>query len=156
MPLDQVRAHFVNFFNAQADHRHRQLHDPLAAGEPSARGQGLSGGSNNVATGVAATVTGGTLVNMADGQFASVSGGTGNMATGQAASVSGGNTNFAIGPADSVSGGMCNQTGFSHPGTCQVFAGAASVSGGFNNVGNHGAAVTYTDGPSVYVTVQVY
>jgi hypothetical protein len=83
---------------------------------------GLVAGSDNIITGLLATVTGGAR-NTAEGDLSSVSGGQDNVASGFAAAVSGGQRNTAEGDHSSLSGGADNRAS----GTW------SSVSGGENN-----------------------
>jgi hypothetical protein len=99
----------------------------------------VSGGSQNIASGRLASVSGG-LFNRVSGSFASVSGGNDNTASGGTSSVSGGIGNMASGDfASSVSGGRINvasgedsAVSGGQQNTASGFA--ASVSGGFENI----------------------
>jgi hypothetical protein len=84
--------------------------------------------ANQVASGFAATITGG-VNNKASGDYSTVAGGTGNSATGSKNTVGGGNNNTAGNEETTVSGGSGNTA-----------SGAASTIGGG---GGHTASGTY-------------
>jgi hypothetical protein len=93
-------------------------------------GASVSGGFNNIASGLFASVSAG-VQNIASGQFASVCGGGRNGAgPSSGGSVNGGFENSASGPFASVGGGNLN--------TASDFF--ASVSGGLSNTASGGAA----------------
>jgi hypothetical protein len=102
---------------------------------------GLVVGERNEISGDFASVTGGTG-NIARGKHSSVSGGAENQATNEAASVSGGDGNTASGPSASVSGGGGNiatgrEASVSGGGGCSADGDASSVAGGRDNHARH-------------------
>jgi len=82
----------------------------------------VSGGSTNIASGVASSVSGG-IENVARGNRSSVSGGTINVASGEDSSVSGGFSNTASGNSSSANGGSFSTASGNR----------SSVSGGLNS-----------------------
>ncbi len=127
----------------------------LVAGELntiSNRETSVTGGANNIASGLLASVSGG-VSNTASGGQASVSGGVNNAASGSGASISGGESNTACGSGASVSGGMSNTACSSQAsvsgGDGNTASGTqSSVSGGAGNTAN-GSATAVIGGQNV-------
>ena len=98
---------------------------------------GFLAGAYNIANGRFASVSGGGG-NLASGTETSVSGGVGNRASGYHSSVSGGFLNVVTGQHSSVSGGQSNSVSGNFSSVCgglgnTVSGGNSSVSGGTNN-----------------------
>jgi len=88
----------------------------------------VTGGSNNIASGLSSSISGGLnnkatksyssvsggRSNQASGKHSSISGGIMNMASGEYSSVSGGGANLADGEISSIGGGKANRTPYSY------------------------------------------
>ena len=99
-------------------------------------------GTNNVASGTGATVTGGAQ-NTASGDSSAVSGGSANKASETGSAVSGGNSNVASGTYSAVSGGGENTASENRSAVSggllnTASADSATASGGFRNTASGG------------------